>query len=259
MIRPKILNLNLNKLELPLVGRKKNLSLEDYGETSENIAVHFRDLDQQLVKYIRNAKAVVGAVYLLTHEEILEELAKKEFVSIVVQKAAYYRNPTESWQKKTIRLYKQLPQYAGQYVLSDTPSRLSSNDKLVDTWDAIRSVGVIADNNKEIIPFMHNKFLIFCDYETRDVMIENPIAVKNGLPESFCDMEVEVDVLRPYAVWTGSFNITKNALKSLENALYITDFKIVDAYYSEWGQLLAMSESLDGMSNNYKPQWEIEY
>jgi hypothetical protein len=258
MNRRKILNLNLNNLELPLVGCKKNLSLEDYGETSENIAVHFRDLDQKLVKYIRNAKAVVGAVYCLTNEEILEELAKKEFVSIVVQKEDYYRNPTESWQQKIIRLYKQLPQYAGQYVLSGTPSILSSNDELVEAWDAIRSIGVIADNN-EIIPFMHNKFLIFCDHDTIDVIVTNPIAVKNGLPESWCDMEVEVDILRPYAVWTGSFNITKNAVKSLENALYITDLKIVDAYYSEWSQLLARSESLDGMSNKYKPQWKIEY
>lgn len=258
MTKRKILNLNLNNLELPLVDSKKNLSLEDYSETSENIAVHFRDLDQQLIKYIRNAKAVVGAVAWLTNEEIIEELAKKEFVSIVVQKEAYYRNPTEFWQQKIIRLYKQLPQYSGQYVISGLPSRISSNDQLVDTWDAIRSVGVIADNN-EIIPLMHNKFLIFCDYDTIDVIVTNPIAVKNGLPESWCDMEVEVDILTPYAVWTGSFNITKNAVKSLENALYITDFKIIDAYYSEWGQLLARSESLDGMSNKYKPQWKIEY
>ena len=61
----------------------------------------------------------------------------------------------------------------------------------------------------------------------------------------------------PYAVWTGSFNLTETAEKSLENALLIKNPKIVEAYYKEYGQICAMSEPLNWESNWIEPQWRI--
>jgi hypothetical protein len=68
--------------------------------------------------------------------------------------------------------------------------------------DAVRCVGNHNKDKKPAFPRMHNKFLVFA---------------KKGRG--------------PYAVWTGSFNLTRNAGLSLENALYITQPKIINAYF----------------------------
>ena len=51
--------------------------------------------------------------------------------------------------------------------------------------------------------------------------------------------------IHPYAVWTGSFNFTRNATMSFENAVVLYDPNIVRAYYHEYGQIVFLSESLD--------------
>ena len=85
---------------------------------------------------------------------------------------------------------------------------------------------------------MHNKFMIFARVEQSS---------DGSIPE----------IVTPYAVWTGSFNVTKNATMSLENALYITDSTIVNAYFQEFGQIAAMSEELDWTSTWAAPEWRI--
>lgn len=55
---------------------------------------------------------------------------------------------------------------------------------------------------------MHNKFLVFLDASGR-----------------------------PYAVWTGSFNFSGNASRSLENAVYIDDAAIAQAYHQAWSSV----------------------
>lgn len=86
-------------------------------------------------------------------------------------------------------------------------------------------------------PRMHNKFIIFAK---KDIDYEDP--------ESGSRMKIS-----PYAVWTGSFNITKNAGMSFENALYITDMTIVNAYYQEFAQITALSESLNWFKDWVEP------
>ena len=84
-------------------------------------------------------------------------------------------------------------------------------------------------------PRMHNKFLAFCDANlTGDEMR-----------------------LVPRAVWTGSFNMTRNATRSFENAVVLTDPDIVAAYYREWEQILSLSEPLDWTSHWCEPEWRI--
>ena len=56
------------------------------------------------------------------------------------------------------------------------------------------------------------------------------------------------DTFVPRVVWTGSFNFTLNATNSFENAVVLHDPKIVNAFYQEWGQILALSEPLDSTS-----------
>ena len=83
---------------------------------------------------------------------------------------------------------------------------------------------------------MHNKFMVFA----KILMDEHG----NHL-------------YHPYAVWTGSFNFTKNAGMSLENAVYITVPNIVKAYLKEFEQIAALSEPLDWDSEWMSPEWWI--
>lgn len=82
---------------------------------------------------------------------------------------------------------------------------------------------------------MHNKFLVFAKLLDR------------GNTES----------IEPYAVWTGSFNLTLNATQSLENALLLEDPVIVEAYFEEFGQIMALSEPLDWTTDWSEPKWRI--
>lgn len=103
----------------------------------------------------------------------------------------------------------------------------------------VSCVGNINNAKVAAFPRMHNKFLIF--------------AKRNNNSELTYD---EKSII-PYAVWTGSYNITKNASMSFENALYITDLKIVNAFYKEFAQIIALSESLDWFKDWVEPQWRI--
>jgi phosphatidylserine/phosphatidylglycerophosphate/cardiolipin synthase-like enzyme len=70
---------------------------------------------------------------------------------------------------------------------------------------------------------MHHKFLIFLDKQ-----------------------------LNAYGIWTGSYNLTNNANKSLDNGLFITDKKIINGYIEEFEQILFLSEKLNWESSQPK-------
>ncbi len=78
---------------------------------------------------------------------------------------------------------------------------------------------------------MHHKFLVFCEWREPDYSMASRI-------------------LNPIAVWTGSFNATFNATRSLENAVVIRDPEIAKMYFQEWASVIGISESL---------QWNYEY
>jgi hypothetical protein len=51
--------------------------------------------------------------------------------------------------------------------------------------------------------------------------------------------------IKPYGVWTGSFNMTANAGMSLENAVYLKNDRIARSYFAEWKALRTISEPTD--------------
>lgn len=63
---------------------------------------------------------------------------------------------------------------------------------------------------------MHHKFILFGNIKQ--------------------DNTVEFDM-----VWTGSYNFTANATKSLENGMFIKSDEILNAYWVEWRQVLLSS------------------
>lgn len=49
----------------------------------------------------------------------------------------------------------------------------------------------------------------------------------------------------PYAVWTGSFNLTYNGGKSMENVVYIKNPSIARLYTNMYKQIFALLEPLN--------------
>lgn len=216
---------NLNNL-IPVWGEK----LEDPSVVSSNgkVSVYFRDLEANLIKNIYKADAVFGCVAWLTNHDIITAISKKE-ASIVVQKEDFLRPESNKfgWKEKLRMSYERL----NCDLYRDSFDILTGLNYCGDpSMTPVRCVGNHNSEKKPAFPRMHNKFLVFCK------IVED---YTNEIGNTF-----EVGAV-PYAVWTGSFNFTANATNSFENALYITDKKIVEAYFKEFQQIYSISEVLD--------------
>lgn len=207
---------------------------------SGEVQVFFRDIESELISHIEKAELVVGCVAWLTNPQILTALSKvKEGVAIVVQKEDFLRpdiNNNNSWKKDLRKMYNRLP---------EVPCRLWWEESLISSLSFahdpfIQPVRCVGNHNRDKVPAfprMHNKFLVFC---------------KCTVDEEYPKLDV-----RPYQVWTGSFNFTKTAGKSLENAVVISDTNIVNAYFQEWEQIEAMSEPLNWDTDWIAPEWRL--
>lgn len=217
--------------------------LADYTQSSADrqTTVYFRDLENHLIEYIQQASVVVGCVAWLTNIRILKSLANVSgCVAIVVQKEDFLRpdiDSTSDWSHKLRLLYSSLPSGPDRYHWPGLIGQLSVlGDPAVE---AVRCVGNYNRERSPAFPRMHHKFLVFC----RSVELQT----QNNY--SFA--------IEPYAVWTGSFNLTQNANMSLENALVLTDTAIVQSYYQEWEQIESISEELDWTTDWSAPEWRI--
>lgn len=196
----------------------------------EKLEVFFKSLDAHLIEKISEADAVVGCVAWLTHQGILSQLASVPHgVSIIVQKEDFLRPDKQSESDYHARLHRQylsLNPISGpnDAQIERVSSSLLSGNK--ESWVdiSVRCVGFAKQPNELVLPRMHHKFLVFCKYHD--------------------DFENYWNYY-PYAVWTGSFNMTHNGTQSIENAVYIEDKKIAKAYFSEWFNMLLISENLD--------------
>jgi len=83
----------------------------------------------------------------------------------------------------------------------------------------IDPIRVNGKKKRGIKPLMHHKFLISL----------------TQCPETF--------QYKPQAVWTGSFNLTKNSTLSMENAVLIRDPVLAQSYYTEWEQVYQKSKT----------------
>lgn len=214
--------------------------LQDHSLELQGISIHFRDLESRLIKYIDDADAVFGCVAWLTNYDILDALAFKEHVSIVVQKEDFLKpdlKRCDNWRSVLKSKYDLIPGnvYRGNLLYP-------VNDMSYCSWGGVQGVRCFgnSNNNKNpSFPRMHNKFLIFA----------NTI-----LSDTACPLDIRFE---PYAVWTGSFNLSYCASMSFENAIFIRNKDIATAYFGEFCQILAMSEPLDWKSDWIQPEWRI--
>jgi hypothetical protein len=198
------------------------------------ISVYFRHIEKELVRKINEYPIVVGCVAWLTNKRVLKALSSRKRVSIIIQKEDFLRPDTGNWSGKKLReMYASLPRGASSIISRGEiwGSLLSSLNSHSD-WESepVRWVGNFNTDKDPAFPRMHNKFLVFCDEE------------KTSRNES--DFDEEYTTIIPQAVWTGSFNLTDNATRSLENATHIRVPEIVNAYYAEWQYIFALSESI---------------
>ncbi|HEX7788920.1 MAG TPA: phospholipase D-like domain-containing protein [Afipia sp.] len=228
---------NLNELQPENDGNYPDTAAVDNSSSSNDgsVKVYFRDLVKHLKTHINDADAVFGCVAWLTHVEVLDVLAKKH-VAIVVQKEDFLRpdfGAPNAWKRTLRQKYDALSCGIIRYDFDNMIGQLSTGGD--PTVEAIRCVGNYNRDKAPAFPRMHNKFLIFARVEEKD---------GSYFPA-------------PYAVWTGSFNLTANATYSLENALYITKPELVAAYFNEFGQIMAISEPLDWQSDWCEPELRI--
>lgn len=206
-------------------------------ESSCSVEVYFSDLENVLVSKIKKSEAVVGCVAWLTSKPILLALAERD-VSIVVQKEDFLRpdGMSRGWKSDLQKLY-HLPRKNGSYMerhwfpLLNEVSYGGGSD-----IGPYRCVGNHNTDKNPAFPRMHNKFLVFCRW--------------NSDPKEFPE-------LMPYEVWTGSYNMTHNATQSLENAVSITSPSIAYRYFREWIDILSVSEPLDWESEWSQPEWRF--
>lgn len=235
---------NLNEIRIPDADGHDQ-PLADHSSTSEdgNTEIYFRNLENILIRKINEADIIVGCIAWLTSEPIINALSEKDAVSIIVQKEDFLRpdmGKTQNWKGHIGKIYKRLKKGLSRYDegLKETELYLlsSSGDPSIEP---IRCVGNHNRDKAPAFPRMHNKFLIFC---------------KNT--KKLTDEDWTHDFI-PYAVWSGSFNLTKNALNSFENAIFVRDQTLVRAYFKEYGQIAALSEKLNWESDWVAPEWRI--
>lgn len=215
-----------------------------------SVEVVFRNIEQRLIEEIRASKIVMGCVAWLTSGPILDALAEMQGVSVVVQKEDFLRPDLgapggEKWRRWLREKYDRLPEGPHRYEYSGTIlSNMSTSGD--PTLECVRCLGNHNADRRAAMPRAHHKFLVFGDYA------EGKVEQLPGGSESFAAGRVV-----PRKVWTGSYNFSKNAGRSLENAVLLTDDACVNAYYAEWGQLVGLSEPLDWTSEYAQPDLRI--
>lgn len=239
--------LNLND-RLPVTDTYAHVAVKTAVQDG-NIQAFSDRLEDRLCEKIRQYPVVVGCVAWLTNKQILKALATRDAVQVVVQQEDFLRfdgNPNFS--KEWLRqLYNALPGPIGgnsaeflRFGKYDVAcgydikwgGELLDECNTITGWFAspIRIVRVPdKDWNPVAMPRMHNKFLVFCDVETK-----------------LCQkIERTIATIKPCAVWTGSFNMTHNATRSMENALFVQSESIAGFYYSYWQRILMVSHEIE--------------
>jgi hypothetical protein len=216
--------MNLNEAKLPVDWPPEQKQV-DYSVRSGEPRAYFKELTDRLIEHVIQADAIVGCVAWFTNERILSALSTLKGVSIIVQKEDFLRPDGPSSKQQLRNFYAKLPSlYRSQF--DGLVRELNYASLCSDPMGGVRCAGIRGGYSR-----CHHKFVVFC-------------ALVEGC-------------LRPYGVWTGSFNFTNNAERSFENAVYIENHIISQAYFDEYSQIAALSEPLDWTHEYVEPEWRI--
>lgn len=188
-----------------------------------------------LLEAINAADAVVGCVAWFTHPEVLDALSKKK-TAIVVQKEDFLRPDTKSSIVNSISLRKAYEKLGG-LERCEFPRLIEMSSCAEQGIEGVRCMGV--REKERLAPRMHHKFLVLCRHEDRPI-----------------GSDVQRTIF-PFAVWTGSFNMTVNAVHSVENAVLVFNEKIAEAFLAEFEWIAGLSEPLDWTCKYVEPEWRF--
>ncbi|AEQ32649.1 phospholipase D nuclease [Acanthamoeba polyphaga mimivirus] len=206
-----IRTINLNKI------RPQNIHTNI---SNKSIKPYFENLEEKIVDYISNAKYIVGCAAWLTSDNVMNALDKTCGCKIIVNKEEFLNSNMEisdrPYYKSLRNKYHNLPDIFNVNCICCNNKILKCNNfnnifgdlNHTDKKGAILTCGVVNNMSK-----MHHKFLIFFD-----------------------------EKMKPYGVWTGSYNLSKTSNYSLENALYITDMDVIMEYIKEFKVIYNYSE-----------------
>lgn len=207
------------------------------------VEVVFRKTKERLIEMIDGSGVIFGCVAWMTDPDILNALSKK-CVQIVVQKEDFLR-PDHQSRGKLYKMYSKLGCGLSRQEISHWKLDTNAGN---ENADAVRCFGNHNSVKDPAFPRMHHKFAVFCDSRIEKKTYDN------GIGETWTN---EVFIFKPKSVWTGSFNFTKNAVNSLENAVIIHDERIAQKYFDEYLQIFGMSEKLDWESEWVAPEYRI--
>lgn len=204
---------------------------------SGSVTAHFGDLTERAVRFIESSPAIVGCVAWLTERRLLRALAGRD-TSIVVQKEDFLRPDARITAGWAARLRADYAALRNSYARFQFPEPLGLSSYATDPrLEPVRCVGNHNSNKSPSMPRMHHKFLVRLEHDDR--------------------AEPAADHLRPVAVWTGSFNFSKNAGYSFENSVEIHDPVIARSYFEEFSRVMSLSEPLEWESEWVYPEWRI--
>jgi phosphatidylserine/phosphatidylglycerophosphate/cardiolipin synthase-like enzyme len=196
-------------------------------EISNNIIQpYFENLEEKLIILIKKSSYVIGCAAWLTNKNIIEALENTKGVKIIVNKEEYLSSKMIIGQRifyKCLREnYNKMHDFFAitcgccNVTIHSCKNfkKNFSNDFDCDVNNksgAILTCGIVNNYSK-----MHHKFLVFIN-----------------------------DKMEPSGVWTGSYNFSANSNFSLENALYITDHRVITEYIQEFAAIYPFSEICD--------------
>lgn len=196
-----------------------------------DVSIFFKDIEAELLLFIEKYDYIVGCVAWLSNDVILKALADKLGVCIIVQKEDFIRSDygqrSERKKKGIFQLYSNLPCFDAEDDLFPEGSM-----KFAARLDAVLCVGMKNVDHKPSFPRCHHKFIVGCTRASE----------YSG-------------VLCPQEVWTGSFNFSRAATLSFENAVRIHDKECAAAYFQEFCQIASLAEPLDWADDKLNPYW----
>ena len=232
------------------------------------VEVVFRNHSNRLIRLIdsRTSGFIFCAVAWFTNYSILDALAKAVrrgvFVAVVVQKEDFLRpdgcSPPSYFKKTIRRKYDALGKvemmdkghliiahYATDAIGDDFNGCIEDHELGKSFVPVVRCVGNHNSDKSPSFSRMHHKFFVFGD-----------INLKQDLFEIHClDDFPGYEDPQARKVWTGSFNASKAACYSFENAVIIDSDEAATKYAQEFALMFMISEPLDWTNDWISPSF----
>lgn len=224
-----------------------------WAQDGVQVRAYFGDLAPRLIEHISDSTFAVGCCAWLTHESVLAHLSQLDFgCQIICQKEDFLRPDSQSprgWKSKLHAMYSSLACHIDRHACANV-ARIEELSTGMDEgyMSPVRCVGNHNRDKHPAWPRMHHKFIVFCGVERAEG--NEP----EEWPRGFGTYGMRPV---PLSVWTGSFNPTSNGSKSRENSVVIESKEIASAFFREWFQMFAISESLNWESDWCAPEYRI--